>query len=440
MQIDLKIFRRKKMKRCRPLLIICILCISVCPRTVSQEHRLIWLRPSAGQALAKRGIDTTDVQQLKAVLNDSTNYLHETVLEFLTDQPKEVLADDIAPLLRHRSRYVQFAAAVALLALSDPRGISFLDSTIRAPFRDDVVDIDRRFRAIYLMANRAVYEYVDNLVNLYSLVARSGYIQQYAYEAVLAYASHPGHRDQVIATIINSYPAAALANRGAVLFLLDEVSSPRGDDYLLSILTSDTSVSLRSSALSSLAKRPTPPFESFVFRVARTEANETMRLRFCNYLRDVGTPSAIWTLSQLLATEQSEFLRFTIDLWVSTFDVKRPPSTTPLTVLLDSLTSYKHQVFEFGWLADKNFAKELNNHLENARKHLVKGDSVNTSKEVEKFQEKVNKEYQKTIDNEKKNKPRDKRFVTTEGYKFLYYNAQYILDRLPSEKKGKGKK
>ena len=109
---------------------------------------------------------------------------------------------------------------------------------------------------------------------------------------------------------------------------------------------------------------------------------------------------------------------------------------TPDKVLLDTLVSLKHQAFSRGWLGDKNFVNELDNHLENAQKHLAKGDSVNSGKEVEKFQEKVNKEYQKTIEDKKKNKPRDKRFVTVEGWKFLFYNAQYILDRLP-KKKGK---
>jgi len=107
---------------------------------------------------------------------------------------------------------------------------------------------------------------------------------------------------------------------------------------------------------------------------------------------------------------------------------------TPTNVLLDTLIAMKHQAETSGWLGDKNFVKELDNHLENAQKHLLKGDSLNTYKEVEKFQEKVQKEYEKTIDNEKKNKPRDKRFVTVEGWKFLYYNAQYILDRLPKKK------
>jgi WD40 repeat protein len=109
---------------------------------------------------------------------------------------------------------------------------------------------------------------------------------------------------------------------------------------------------------------------------------------------------------------------------------------TPDIILLDTLVSLKHQAKSKSWLADKNFVDELDNHLDNAQKHLAKDDSVNARKEIEKFQEKVDKEYQKTADDHKKGKARDKRFVTEDGWKLLYFNAQYIIDRLPEKSRG----
>jgi hypothetical protein len=96
---------------------------------------------------------------------------------------------------------------------------------------------------------------------------------------------------------------------------------------------------------------------------------------------------------------------------------------TPVNTLLDTLVSLKHWIFSFGWIADKNFVNELDNGLENARKHLLKTDSLKCAREVEKFQTKVSKEY-------KEANTHDKRFVTIEGWKFLYYNARYIIERL----------
>ena len=117
-------------------------------------------------------------------------------------------------------------------------------------------------------------------------------------------------------------------------------------------------------------------------------------------------------------------------------DVEQLVAEMP-TVLasMDTLISIKHRSFSMGWLGDANFVKELDNGLDNAKKHLANKDSVNAYKEVQTFQDKVNSQYEKTVDDQKKGKPRDKRFVTVEGWKFLYYNAQYIMDRLPGGKK-----
>ncbi len=68
----------------------------------------------------------------------------------------------------------------------------------------------------------------------------------------------------------------------------------------------------------------------------------------------------------------------------------------PLFVLLDTLISYKHQVFALGWLGDKNFVNELEHHLDNAKRHLTRSDSLNTAQQVRLFQEKVHREHERT--------------------------------------------
>jgi len=111
-----------------------------------------------------------------------------------------------------------------------------------------------------------------------------------------------------------------------------------------------------------------------------------------------------------------------------------PSLDTPVSLLIDSLAIKKHEVFASNLIGDENFVKELDKHLDNAQKHLARGDSLNCAWQVEDFQKKVLREYEKTSEQTKKNQPRDKRFVTKEGYMLLYYNAKYILDRLPKKK------
>jgi hypothetical protein len=94
--------------------------------------------------------------------------------------------------------------------------------------------------------------------------------------------------------------------------------------------------------------------------------------------------------------------------------------------MIDSLRIKLQQCLSQGQIGDKNFVNELDNGLENARKHLIKGDSTNCRKEIAKFQDKVKKEYEKKSNN--------KRFVTEEGYRILNNSAQAILNRLPGKK------
>lgn len=113
---------------------------------------------------------------------------------------------------------------------------------------------------------------------------------------------------------------------------------------------------------------------------------------------------------------------------------------TPVATLIDTLIALTNQSYQQNLIGDKNFARDLTKTLDEAKKHLTKKhadtkDSVNCAKEVRKFQKKVNKVYEETIEKEKKHEHHKEKFVTIEGWKFLYYNAQYILDRLPALKK-----
>jgi hypothetical protein len=54
----------------------------------------------------------------------------------------------------------------------------------------------------------------------------------------------------------------------------------------------------------------------------------------------------------------------------------------------------------------------------------VSGDSNNCARQIKLFQQKVDEEYRDSLGG-------DNKTVTIEGWKFLYYNAKYILERLP---------
>jgi len=85
--------------------------------------------------------------------------------------------------------------------------------------------------------------------------------------------------------------------------------------------------------------------------------------------------------------------------------------------LCDTLTAYT-------WLGDLTFSNELKNILTTAKTNLQNGDSLACRAQLKTFQVLVDNVYEDSLNS-------DPRFVTIEGWKFLYWNAQYILDRLP---------
>jgi len=137
-------------------------------------------------------------------------------------------------------------------------------------------------------------------------------------------------------------------------------------------------------------------------------------------LHDVNVDS-----SSTLTSEAYALLRYNTEYLLSQL---------PAELTIDDLIAIKHDAQDKGSIGDEHFVKELDNGLENAKKHLARGDSANCAKELEKFQQKVKKEYEKSIEDQRKHKPREKRFVTDEAYQSLTEGAQRIIDLLPKKK------
>jgi hypothetical protein len=92
--------------------------------------------------------------------------------------------------------------------------------------------------------------------------------------------------------------------------------------------------------------------------------------------------------------------------------------------MIDSLIIMTDQLLTLNWLGDSAFSGELLNVITSAKTNLLSGDSLTCRTQVKSFQALVDNVYKDSLNP-------DPRFVTIEGWKFLYWNAQYILDRLP---------
>jgi len=92
----------------------------------------------------------------------------------------------------------------------------------------------------------------------------------------------------------------------------------------------------------------------------------------------------------------------------------------PFTALsfLDTITSYKHQSADLGWIINKGIINSLDQKLENARKLLVQGNNKAAKNTLEAFVNEV----------EALNKKGKQ--LTSEAYALLKFNAEYLISKL----------
>ncbi len=92
--------------------------------------------------------------------------------------------------------------------------------------------------------------------------------------------------------------------------------------------------------------------------------------------------------------------------------------------IVDTLLSYQSQCLELNWLGGVAFSEQLKPFLLDAKAKLAIGDSLGAAFKINQYQSAIVHAYQDPVTN-------TNQFVTSDGYKFLYYYPKYILERLP---------
>jgi hypothetical protein len=135
-------------------------------------------------------------------------------------------------------------------------------------------------------------------------------------------------------------------------------------------------------------------------------------------------PMFINFLNGFNVTDQSSMTYQRKEFFLLAFVPVPPDSAKPTLDLLDNLYNYVDSVYNYTWLGDQQFKNELQSIIQSAQSNLQTGDSLACRADVKAFQDSVDYVYADSLN-------ADPHFVTLEGWKFLYWNAQYILDRLP---------
>ena len=141
-------------------------------------------------------------------------------------------------------------------------------------------------------------------------------------------------------------------------------------------------------------------------------------------LKEYLSPTWINFMGSWLSNETSYLIKVLLIKNIMEFIPQRIDTNSYIEDNLNFLNNLIDSVQYFNWLGDITFSNELKTILTTAKTNLQNGDSLACRVQIKAFQELVDNVYKDSLNT-------DPRFVTIEGWKFLYWNAQYILDRLP---------
>ncbi|MBI9072442.1 MAG: hypothetical protein JEY94_12650 [Melioribacteraceae bacterium] len=155
------------------------------------------------------------------------------------------------------------------------------------------------------------------------------------------------------------------------------------------------------------------------------ETSESLRRSIGEVLLyGVGGSESYNFIKNYLHNERSETVKFLLGNELKNYFPNNLKESTNVSANLDTLTSYTNQSFGYEWSKDDNYKDELLLKAEKAKNYLTISDSINCRKEIEAFQNNVAEVYADSAGSYPK-------YISTAAYRFLYYQAQYILDRLP---------
>ncbi|MBI3195610.1 MAG: hypothetical protein HYZ34_14255 [Ignavibacteriae bacterium] len=196
-------------------------------------------------------------------------------------------------------------------------------------------------------------------------------------------------------------------------------------NYMVYIATNDSNSTSRITAIHNLFKINYPQLHDLLVERLYNEPEAIWRSQIAeSLLIHYGTLADYDFVLNYLSHETENLAVKIINRSLIGFRPPQPDSGTTIAAMIDSLVSLKHQVAAYGWLGSQNFIDELDNDLDSAKIYIQQGDSLSCRRLIKIFQQKVDEEYNDSLDG-------DTREVKMGGWQFLYWNAEYILNRLP---------
>jgi hypothetical protein len=215
------------------------------------------------------------------------------------------------------------------------------------------------------------------------------------------------------------------------IFTLKKLYDIYGDQikpYIEQMFISDSSVDNRGTVLLNYLYRYNDLDDLYRERLLQEE-DATLRLEIIKELiGKYGRPSDFLFVKEYLKNENDSTVISLGEYYINVIQLPNNDSLNTIQTSLDSLSSIINQIFSYNWINDLTFVNKLHSYVQTAISKIQSEDSLGCRLSINSFQDSVDYVYADSLNP-------DPRFVTLEGWKFLHWNAQYILDRLPANKR-----
>jgi formylmethanofuran dehydrogenase subunit C len=177
------------------------------------------------------------------------------------------------------------------------------------------------------------------------------------------------------------------------------------------------------TAFSYLFELDYPDLHNFLRQRLSTDSWSSARAIIADsLLLHYGAPEDYEFVRQYMSHEPDQVARHSMEYAIKSFKPPKPADSNSVSSLIDKLIQTLSQCLSQNWLGNMTYTNELSTYLSEAKTNILNGNQIGCARQIRTFQQKVDQVYHDSTAS---------RFVTLEGWKFLYYNAQYILDRLP---------
>jgi hypothetical protein len=249
-----------------------------------------------------------------------------------------------------------------------------------------------------------------------------------SHETLYFYGKQEVYRDSIYNRLVPFITHPNEATRSSAISSFGGIywNSTEAQEILRQAALNDSSEKNRLWAIYNLDKRHNDPVMLRVCEpIAKYTADTNSFHRALFFISFQNSPYSLLALKNIMNTRTpNTYFYDYVKHDFKIYQPDRPPDSVSIFQMIDTVYRNINEVVALDWFGNQAFVNELNVVLSSARNYLLSGDSLNCARQIFTFQKKVNEEYRDSLDG-------DNNFVTIEGWKFLYYNAQYILDRLP---------